>query len=269
MCPSPCPEQKRSDDECVLRLQALIDYNGESVCGGALLDGGWVVTAAHCVHQKDLKRFKVITGDHDLDVLDGPEEAYDVSAVVIHESYDPVSLDGDLALLKLHAELKRSAYAVPVCLPTAQLAQVELVAVRFHTLSGWSKRTGGHNTHPSRGLSAPSSGALQRLSVPLVPTDQCVSSSRVNVTANMFCAGYVAGEHESCRGHDGSPLVTRYEGTYFLTGVVSWGKGCHRPGYYGIYTKVANFLKWIETVVKTPVEGLSNISGSPVVFKRG
>lgn len=202
--------------------------------------------------------FGLSSGDHDLDVMDGPEEAYNVAGVVIHENYDPESLDSDLALLKLHEKLKRSAYAVPVCLPTAELAQIELAAVRFHTLSGWGKRTAGDNIHPSKGLKAPSSATLQRLAVPLLPTAQCVSSSGVNVTANMFCAGYVEGGHESCRGHDGSPLVTRYEGTSFLTGVVSWGKGCDRPGYYGIYTKVANFLKWIEIVMKTPIEGLNN-----------
>ncbi|XP_050956031.1 coagulation factor VIIi [Labeo rohita] len=243
--------------------QVLIDYNGESLCGAALLDDNWVVTAAHCVHHKDIKRLKVITGDHDLDVMDGSEEAYNVARVVIHENYDPVSLDSDLALLQLSEEAKRSAYAVPVCLPTPQLAQGELEAVRFHALSGWGKRTVGDNIHPSKGLEAPSSSTLQRQAVPLLPAAQCAAKSGVNVTANMFCAGYAEGGKESCRGHDGSPLVTRYDGTSFLTGVVSWGKGCDQPGYYGIYTKVANFLKWLETVMKTPVEQL-NISRSPV-----
>ncbi|XP_067298446.1 coagulation factor VIIi [Pseudorasbora parva] len=248
--------------------QARIDYNGESVCGAALLEHSWVVTAAHCVHQKDMKHLKVISGDHDLDVMDGSEEFYNVSAVVLHENFDPVSLDSDLALLKLHGELKRSPYAVPICLPTAQLAQVELAAVRFHTLSGWGKRTAGHNLHRSKGLKAPASGSLRRLKVPLLPSEQCVWSSGINITENMFCAGYIEGGHEACRGHDGSPLVTRYEETSFLTGLVSWGKGCRQPGYYAIYTKVANFLKWMEVVMQTPIEGLNNTAGSPVVFTR-
>ncbi len=199
-----------------------------------------------------MQRVGLSSGDHDLDVMDGSEEAYDVARVVIHESYDPVSLDSDLALLQLRGEAKRSAYAVPVCLPTPQLAQNELAFVRFHTLSGWGKRTTGDNTHPSKGLEAPSSATLQWLAVPMMPTAQCAEKSGVNITANMFCAGYAEGGLESCRGHDGSPLVTRYEGTSFLMGVVSWGKGCDQPGYYGIYTKVANFLKWLEVVMKTP-----------------
>ncbi len=199
-----------------------------------------------------MQRFGLFSGDHDLDVMDGSEEVYDVTRVVIHESYNPVSLDSDLALLQLRGEAKRSTYAVPVCLPTPQLAQNELTAIRFHTLSGWGKRTAGDNIHPSKGLEGPSSSTLQWLAVPLMPAAQCAEKSGVNITANMFCAGYTKGIQESCRGHDGSPLVSRYEGTSFLTGVVSWGKGCDQPGYYGIYTKVSNFLKWLEVVMKTP-----------------
>lgn len=206
------------------------------------------------------------SGDHDLDVMDGSEEAYNVTRVIIHENYDPVSLDSDLALIQLSEEPKRSVYAVPVCLPTPHLAQNELEAIRFHTLSGWGKRTLGDNIPPSKGLKAPSSATLQRLAVPLFPTAQCVVKSGVNITTNMFCAGYTEGSHESCRGHDGSPLVTRYEGTSFLTGVVSWGKGCSQPGNYRIYTKVANFLKWLEMVMKTPIKPL-NISGFPSTHK--
>ncbi len=53
------------------------------------------------------------------------------------------------------------------------------------------------------------------------------------------------GELDSCKGDSGGPLVTCYRDTTFLLGIVSWGKGCARPGSYGIYTRVSNYLQWI------------------------
>ncbi|KAI4787378.1 hypothetical protein KUCAC02_036503 [Chaenocephalus aceratus] len=83
------------------------------------------------------------------------------------------------------------------------------------------------------------------LQVPRIRTQQCEEQSGVKLTANMFCAGYIEGRQDSCKGDSGGPLVTQYHRTTFLLGIVSWGRGCARPGNYGIYTRVSNFLPWI------------------------
>lgn len=44
----------------------------------------------------------------------------------------------------------------------------------------------------------------------------------------------------------GGPLVAEDEfGNAFLAGIVSWGMGCARPYYYGVYTETSGFSDWI------------------------
>ena len=56
---------------------------------------------------------------------------------------------------------------------------------------------------------------------------------------------------ESCRGDSGGPLVyrTEYEKPLYQIGVVSFGSGskCGGENKPGFYTKVKNFLPWIES----------------------
>jgi secreted trypsin-like serine protease len=88
--------------------------------------------------------------------------------------------------------------------------------------------------------------------VPILPNSECTLKSGFNFTQNMLCAGYMKGNQAACRGYGGSPLVTYYGTTHFLMGVVGWGKGCPKQGFYGVYTTVANYLDWAEEVMNTP-----------------
>jgi len=65
----------------------------------------------------------------------------------------------------------------------------------------------------------------------------------------MICYGE-AGK-DSCQGDSGGPIMCGANRT--LCGIVSWGRGCAREGFPGVYTETSYYDEWIRTAT-TPTE---------------
>ncbi|XP_078088504.1 coagulation factor VII-like [Mustelus asterias] len=215
--------------------QVLLNYKQEMDCGAVLLSPQWVVTAAHCVYGKNMEDIQLVAGEHKLTKEEFTEQRRNVSRMIIHKNYNKITIDNDIALLKLDVPVVLDDYAVPVCLPEPSFVLRQLRQIRFSTVSGWGRRL-------EDGIVA---STLQKLQVPRVRTSVCRQTTDNIITENMFCAGYLTEMRDSCRGDSGGPHVTQYKGSWFLTGIVSWGEGCAREGKYGIYTKVYKYLEWM------------------------
>ena len=62
------------------------------------------------------------------------------------------------------------------------------------------------------------------------------------VADTMLCAGEEEGGVDACQGDSGGPIMCGDQ----LSGIVSTGRGCARPGYPGIYTQVSESeLHWV------------------------
>lgn len=71
----------------------------------------------------------------------------------------------------------------------------------------------------------------------------------------MLCAGDTRSGgnqdlHDACQGDSGGPLVCMINKHMTLVGIISWGIGCGQKDVPGIYTKVTNYLDWIQDNMK-------------------
>jgi len=108
------------------------------------------------------------------------------------------------------------------------------------TVIGWGRTMEGGDT----------SAVLRQVEIPIVSNETCQQSYPNGITSNMMCAGREEGGRDSCQGDSGGPLMVRGSGQdWRQAGVVSFGIGCARPNFYGVYTRISQYLFWIDSQI--------------------
>ncbi|XP_023252026.1 coagulation factor VII-like [Seriola lalandi dorsalis] len=218
--------------------QVLIHRSdGYGFCGGTLVSDRWVVSAAHCFEES---ADHVTIGNYDKRRPDQGEQLIKIQRVFVHPHFHSFTFDSDIALVYLAQPVLRGPTAVPACLPDAHLSKYLLKEDNRGVVTGW-----GLTRFMGR-----SSRFLRKVALPVVSYKDCTASTEQVITDNMFCAGYLETSMDACSGDSGGPFMVSYRGTWFLTGIISWGEKCAAKGKYGVYTRLGNFLNWIRDTME-------------------
>uniref|UniRef100_A0A669QQG5 Peptidase S1 domain-containing protein n=1 Tax=Phasianus colchicus TaxID=9054 RepID=A0A669QQG5_PHACC len=224
----------------------------EHKCGAVLIADRWLLSAAHCFDiYSDPKMWVAFLGTPFLNGNDGKMEK--IFRIYKHPFYNVYSLDYDVALLELSMPVRFSSTIKPICLPDN--SHIFQEGARCF-ITGWgSTKEGGLMTKH-----------LQKAAVNVIGDQDCKKFYPVQISSRMVCAGFPQGTVDSCSGDAGGPLACKeHSGRWFLAGITSWGYGCARPYFPGVYTKVTAVQGWIaqnlnETLGIQPAQALICIS---------
>lgn len=215
-------------------------------CGATLISPRDVLTAAHCLGETkkvDIRNMQLLVGTQDLST---GGRRVEIQSATRHPSFDPVSYDSDVAVLRLKAPITDIK---PVAYIDSSEAEQQYASpgTKAKTL-GWGNTSSddGPGVWPSQ---------LMQVNVPLMTNAACQGFSGFEgVTERMLCAGYKKGGKDACQGDSGGPLFVfdKPGKRYLQAGIVSWGYGCAQPKEPGVYARVSQFGPWIKAQIAKP-----------------
>ncbi len=194
-------------------------------CGGALTAPDVVLTAAHCVTGSGPDRSITVTAGA-VDLQSARAITVRSVRVVQAPGFRDETRGDDWALVKLERRL---------ALPVLRLTRGAGNDTGTFTVMGWGQTSETAVEQQRR---------LRFAEVSVVSDRTCAEAygpAGVRlVTSESICAGRRG--VDTCQGDSGGPMVRRDSGgNWVQVGIVSWGLGCARAGYPGVYTQISTF----------------------------
>lgn len=208
------------------------------ICGGAILNSDWIVTAGQCVNEKRPSEMYAKTGSVNAS-SDGP--SYDIQLAVLHPNYTREDAANNIALLRTLAPIIFNEFTKAIDISLDFVKPSELV-----TLSGW---------HADGAMSG--SEILQSMSYRTISQEDCrqklsADASNRPIYQSSFCAVTTI-ESGSCVGDIGSPLTAKE----LLIGLHLFNTGCGEE-HPTVSLQVLGFNSWINTMMTSRYLHLPN-----------
>ncbi|KAM7347706.1 hayan isoform 2-T4 [Cochliomyia hominivorax] len=248
------PDVKRGDFPHVVvigykRFDADDKNPYKMICSGSLIDKRFVLTAAHCLQGDDVPvvvRLGVVN-------FSDPEEMstaveMKIKKIYMHPQYTSSLVYNDIAILELEHEVETNEYIYPICLYTNEEDPDTNTQL---WVSGW-RNFNKYFENPY---------ILRKVPMYTWPLEKCneiykeyglTRRIKEGIKGTQLCAQNKEQEiSDVCVRESGGPLNLIKDETYRnyrLVGIVSAGFDCYAR-MPGLYTKVAAFLDFIESIV--------------------
>lgn len=186
------------------RLAAFYHSSSGFICGGSLISAKLVVTAAHCIQNKNeqvRRRAEDSTfylGKHNLESLFEPNIVVaGVTDLIVHPNwnFNDDHFDADIAIAVLLNHVPFSKFIRPICIWTETSSYEDMIG-HNGVVTGWGKTE----------FDAISTGAPRWTDLPVVSLVTCLQSNKAfnDLTSDRtFCAGKTSDMRGPCSGDSG------------------------------------------------------------------
>jgi len=214
---------------CQWRWQ--VSFQGS--CGGTLIAPSWIISAAHCAGLRT-----VTVGDFNIKSdrdNPGKVKTFNVKQWIKHPKYkDPRGNSHDFALVEIEGIVETNE-----CVGFAKLPSSRLAPGKKCYITGWGTLS-QDGRQPAK---------LQQAVVTTMSNAECKQNYGNSISADMLCAqgktdnGKII---DACQGDSGGPLVCEEDGKYIIHGATSWGRGCAKKNFPGIWARVFEVMDFID-----------------------
>jgi secreted trypsin-like serine protease len=197
-------------------------------CGATLISSNKVLTAAHCTIGSSASAIYALPNFYSFNDNFTFDDLIQLSSKVEHPDYQADQSNNDIAVLTLSRNASTSTATI--------FALNDQLTGSAATVIGTGTTTEGGS----------SPDTLRKVTVPIVSNSVCEDSYGTgSITSSMLCAGLAGGGKDSCQGDSGGPLWVDFNGSRVQAGVVSFGVGCARPNFYGVYSRTSTLAAFI------------------------
>ncbi|KAJ2940768.1 hypothetical protein O0L34_g14879 [Tuta absoluta] len=197
------------------------------ICGGTLVNSKYVITAAHCVSNRqgvpqDPQKYLIAAGKlypAYEDARDEHAQISEVSEIIFPENRDITRYEKDIALLGLTQRLSLNTYVQPACFDATYNVNNPQLKGAVARSGSWRLTNSARETSYEKALLVPVSLQIYDKAMCLNALHQIYQPF---LTADKICARDIVGQG-ICQGDSGLGLVYPVKGRYVLLGVVSVG----------------------------------------------